>query len=72
MKAILEFDLNESDEEEKYKVYVKAIDLYFCLCDIEQEVRQDLKYENNLTSKKFLEIIQDKLSDYDLNLNMLK
>ena len=44
MKAILEFDLNESDDKVAHKRAVKALDLCLVLWDMDQYLRSQTKY----------------------------
>jgi len=71
MKAILKFDLDKPEEEERFKVFIKAIDLYFCLYDIDSELRNRAKYENDEYAEKFRDFMYEKLKQYDLSLDML-
>lgn len=44
MKAILEFDLDLIEEEEKFRVVSKALDWYFVCLDLDKELRDMIKY----------------------------
>ena len=44
MKAILEFDLNQEDDDVAHKRAVKALDLCIVLWDIDQYLRSQTKY----------------------------
>jgi len=44
MKAILEFDLNETNDISAHKRAVKALDMAIALWDIEQYLRSQTKY----------------------------
>lgn len=54
-KAILEFDLNEPDDREAHKRAVKSLDLVLALWDIDQYLRSQIKYgdEIELTDEQF-------------------
>jgi hypothetical protein len=74
MKATLEFNLPE--DEERFNVASKAVDLYLALLDIHNEIRSHWKYEEhseevyNIVEKihdEFFEI----LTDHGLSLEMM-
>ena len=44
MKAILEFDLDNPDDQSAHMRAVQALDLAICLWDIEQYLRAQTKY----------------------------
>lgn len=44
MKAILEFDLDNPDDQSAHMRAVKALDLAICLWDIDQYLRAQTKY----------------------------
>jgi len=50
-KAILEFDLNELDDVTAHKRAVKALDMAIVLWDMDQYLRSQIKYNDNLTSE---------------------
>jgi hypothetical protein len=52
-KAILEFDLNEPDDKEAHKRAVKALDMAIALWDIEQYLRAETKYNEELTQDAY-------------------
>ena len=52
MKAILEFDLPE--EQEEYKMANKGSDYFHALWDIDQEIfRKRVKYDDTLSDKEY-------------------
>lgn len=52
-KAILEFDLNEPSDVEAHKRAVKSLDLCLALWDIEQYLRSQTKYNEQLTQEAY-------------------
>jgi hypothetical protein len=45
MKAKLEFDLDDPSDRKAHKRCVSATDVYLCLHDIDNMLRQKIKYE---------------------------
>lgn len=45
MRAILEYDLNDSSEGLAHKRAISATDAYLVLLNLDQELRQKIKYE---------------------------
>lgn len=78
-KAILEFDLNEPDDREAHKRAVKSLDLVLALWDMDQYLRSQIKYgdEIELTDEQFttLDEIKEKLhqilSEYNISFDEL-
>jgi hypothetical protein len=65
-KAILEFDLNEPYDVQAHKRAVKSLDLTSALWDMDQYLRQQLKYNDEyLTAEAYdaLEKAREKLFD---------
>jgi hypothetical protein len=61
-KAVLEFDLNDRDDEERFKLCSKVIDICLVVWDTEQMLREYWKYkEDKLTGDqyKIVEEIRD-------------
>lgn len=52
-KAILEFDLNEPDDVTTHKRVMKALDMAIVLWDMDQYLRAQIKYNDNLTSEAY-------------------
>jgi hypothetical protein len=52
-KAILEFDLNEVEDVTAHKRAVKAIDMAMALWDMDQYLRQQLKYNDKITGEVY-------------------
>ena len=53
VKAILEFDLNEVEDVTAHKRAVKAIDMAMALWDMDQYLRQQLKYNDKITGEVY-------------------
>jgi hypothetical protein len=51
MKAILEFDLNEPDDQTSHLRAILALDMAICLWDIDQYLRSQTKYNEELTQE---------------------
>lgn len=52
-KAILEFDLSEPEDEEAHKRAVKSLDLVLALWDIDQYLREQVKYNESLSKEAY-------------------
>ena len=52
-KAILEFDLNEPDDVQAHKRAVKALDMAMALWDMDEYLRQQLKYNDKITGEVY-------------------
>lgn len=63
MEAILKFNLPE--EESEFKTSVNAIKYYTALWDMDQWLRSETKYNDNLTESEYLiyETVRIKLHD---------
>ena len=78
-KAILEFDLSNPEDIQDYKRVNKALDMAVALWDIDQYLRSETKYNENLTQDaydalatardKFYEILNERNIDMDEILN---
>lgn len=75
MKSYLKFDLPE--EKEEFEAAIRASDLCLCLWDISQKLRENIKYNDNLTEEQYNIYckIQDDfyeiLEEHDINLDRL-
>ena len=65
-KAILEFDLNEPDDVTAHKRVIKALDMAIVLWDMDQYLRSQIKYNDNLTSEAYdvLEKTREQLREF--------
>jgi len=71
MKAILEFDLNDIDDGNKYKHCNKAIDYSLALWEI-AHLRSHFKHcDTNPTYDELLEYINEVFNDNNININEL-
>ena len=78
-KAILEFDLSNSEDIQDYKRANKALDMAIALWDIDQYLRAQTKYNEELTQDaydalatardKFYEILNERNINMDEILN---
>lgn len=76
MKAILEFNLDEQQDKEQFYVASNGMDLYLCLWDIEQALREYAKqYESKDMTEKLqaIDMIRDDfyaiLEERGINMN---
>lgn len=75
-KAVLNFDLNDPQDQEHFNVASKAKDLYFCLFSLDQELRSNIKYGNKFDSpndalQSIRDFLHSQMDYYDLNFNLL-
>ena len=52
-KAILEFDLRDPEDVEVHKRVIKSLDLVLALWDIEEYLRSQTKYNDNLSKEAY-------------------
>jgi len=52
-KATLEFDLSEPDDVQAHKRAVKSLDLVLALWDIDQYLREQVKYNESLSKEAY-------------------
>lgn len=78
MKAILKFDFDNVDEfeEQKFGVYLKALELYDVIFEMDQHLRSRIKYGGlkEEVEKEVQEIrdkLNEELSERNLSTNML-
>lgn len=67
MKAVLIYDL--PDDADEFNAAVKALNLYFCLWDLDQFLRDQIKYHNadlDHVREKLHEIMSDRDVSFDL------
>ncbi len=68
MKAIIEFDLNDQDDVERYKLCNNASNMYSCLHEFDQKLRSMCKHTDNEASCEIRELLYKYLSEYDITL----
>ena len=66
MKAILEFNLDEVDDVDAHKRAVKSLDMALALWDIEQYLRAQIKYNENLTDTQYEVLDKARTEFYDI------
>ena len=74
-KAILEFDLNESEDRDEHARMMKSLDILMVMWDYDQYLRTQVKYNENLTQEqhdvfqeardKFYELMNDRQVSLD-------
>jgi hypothetical protein len=71
-KAILEFDLNEVEDVTAHKRAVKALDMAITLWDMDQYLRQQLKYNDKITGEVYdaLDKAREQLREFMNNHNV--
>jgi len=64
-KIILKFDTNDPEDREEFNRCSRASDLCFLLWDFDQHLREQIKYNENLTEEQAntYEEIREKLYD---------
>jgi hypothetical protein len=76
-KAILEFDLNEVEDVTAHKRAVKAIDMAIVLWDMDQYLRNQLKYNDKITGEvydaldKAREQLREFMNEHNISLDEL-
>lgn len=77
-KAILEFDLNDHEDQYTHLRAVKALDMALCLWDIDQYLRAQTKYAPDSMPEEVYEALNKAreefyriLNDHDVNLDKL-
>ena len=76
-KAILEYDLTDSDDRLDHQKAVKANDAFIALWDISQQFRSELKHGNLDTNtfnkiEKMSSVFYDTLQRYGINIDMVE
>jgi hypothetical protein len=59
MKAILEFDLNDNEDQVAHMRAVKSLDMALTLWDMEQYLRSETKYAPDSINPEVYEKLQD-------------
>lgn len=59
MKAILEFDLNDNEDQVAHMRAVKALDMALTLWDMEQYLRSETKYASDLMPIEVYNTLKD-------------
>lgn len=65
-KAILEFDLNDPDDAQAHKRAIKSIDAMLALWDIEQYLRKQVKYNEDLTDDQYKVLDEARIEFYQI------
>jgi len=71
MKAILEFDLDNQDDSNKYKHYNRSIDYSIALWEISQIQSHFKHYHSKPSYQQVLEYINEVFNDNNININEL-
>ena len=66
MKAILEYNLDEPQDVDAHKRAIKSLDMAIALWDIEQYLRAQTKYNENLTDAQYDVLDKAKTEFYDI------
>jgi len=70
MKAILEFDLNDIDEEKRFNKANNSVRYSIALWDISQ-IRSRFKHRDKVTYDEVLQYIDKIFEEYSININEL-
>ena len=65
-KAILEFDLNEPDDRDEHNRMIRSLDILLALWDIDQYLRSQTKYNENLTQEQWDTLDQTRTKFYEI------
>jgi hypothetical protein len=65
-KAILEFDLNEPDDRDEHNRMLRSLDIVLVLWDIDQYLRSQTKYNENLTQEQWDALDQTRTKFYEI------
>lgn len=63
MKATLEFNLDELDDQMAHLRAVKSLDAFLCLWDLDQHLRAEIKYASDDTPDEVIDAYQ-KIRDF--------
>lgn len=74
MKAILEFDLNDTFEVNAFRRANSATNAYLVMFDLNEKLRSLYKYENkeNIKISEVREMLVDLQTEYNINMNDLE
>jgi hypothetical protein len=68
MKAIIEFDLNDTDDLQSYNLCNNASSMFTCLWEFDQKLRSMCKHTDNDEACKIRELLHQYLSEFNINL----
>ncbi len=68
MKAILEFDLDNPDDLQSYKLCNNAANMHSCLFDFDQNLRSMCKHTDNEQACEIRELLYEYLNQYNISL----
>jgi len=68
MKAIIEFDLNDTDDLQSYNLCNNASNLHSCLHEFDQKLRSMCKHTDNDEACKIRELLHEYLNEFNINL----
>jgi len=70
-KAIMEYNLNETEDIKAHLRAVKSLDMAITLWDIDQLLRHEVKYNGNEVAEKIREEIRQIMSIHNIDLDEL-
>jgi len=76
MKAKLEFDLDNEEDMNQYKMINMASNMHMFIWQYDQELRRKVKYDESLTEEQYRvweqarELFYDKLNHYKIDLDL--
>lgn len=68
MKAIIEFNLDNPDDLESYKLCNNASNMHSCLHQFDQKLRSMCKHTNNEAACEIRELLYEYLNVYNIKL----
>jgi hypothetical protein len=68
MKAIIEFDLNDTDDLQSYNLCNNASNMHSAIREFDQNLREMYKYEAKNYAEEFRELLHVYLNAYNIKL----
>jgi hypothetical protein len=68
MKAIIEFDLNDTDDLQSYNLCKNAANMHSCLHEFDQKLRSMCKHTDNEAACEIRELLYEYLNEYNISL----
>jgi lactam utilization protein B len=68
MKAIIEFDLNDTDDLQSYNLCNNASSMFTCLWEFDQKLRSICKHTDNEAACEIRELLYEYLNEHNIKL----
>jgi hypothetical protein len=68
MKAIIEFDLNDTDDLQSYHLCNNASSMFTCLWEFDQKLRSMCKHTDNEAACEIRELLYEYLNEHNIKL----